>query len=332
VSLPPVQVVVSIDTEEDNWSATRDGVTVENVRALPAMQRHLRSLGLRPTYFADHAVVREPWAADVLRALRDDGAELGAHLHPWNTPPLEEAFVPRHTMLRNLPPALQRAKLATLCDAFERRLGERPRSFRAGRFGLGAATVAALVAEGFRVDSSVTPWIDWSGVDEGSRFEGAPLSCYRLDGRGDPAVPVAGGPLVEVPVSCGFTRRPFPWRARAFRALRSEPLGRLRLAGPASRLGIVRRVTGSPESESPDDLVALSRRLVEDGVGLIQLFWHSPSHVPGLSPFVRDASDRARLDRTLALWLEGLARFASPVPATVSEAAACLCPDPTAAA
>ena len=116
-SLPEdaVALVVSIDTEEDNWTPARDGIRIENIRELPALQRFLRGLGLRPTYFADHPVASEPWSAAILREIAEDGgAEIGAHLHPWNTPPLEEPLAPGNSMLTNLPPALQRAKLHAL--------------------------------------------------------------------------------------------------------------------------------------------------------------------------------------------------------------------------
>jgi hypothetical protein len=45
----PISLVVSVDTEEDNWKPVRTGVTAENVAELPRLQRHLEGLGLRPT-------------------------------------------------------------------------------------------------------------------------------------------------------------------------------------------------------------------------------------------------------------------------------------------
>ena len=84
-------------------------------------------------------------AADTLREACEGGtAEIGAHLHPWNTPPLTEAFVPRNSMTKNLSPALQLAKIQQLTRTLEDAFGARPRSFRAGRYGLGADTISAL--------------------------------------------------------------------------------------------------------------------------------------------------------------------------------------------
>src|SRR2546425_11600494 len=107
---PPVTLVVSIDTEEDNWRPARTGITVDNVRELPRLHRLLERLGVRPTYFATYHVASDARATEILREIHERGAaEIGAHLHPCNTPPLDEAFVPANTMTLNLPQQLQAA-------------------------------------------------------------------------------------------------------------------------------------------------------------------------------------------------------------------------------
>jgi hypothetical protein len=322
-----VLLVASIDTEEDNWRPTRDGIRIENIRELPALQRFLVGLGLRPTYFADHPVASEPWSAAILREIAESGAaEIGAHLHPWNTPPLDEALLPRNSMLKNLAGELQGRKLRVLRDALAAATGRAPTSFRAGRFGLGPETVSELIGCGFRVDSSVTPWIDWEEFDDGPDFRGAPQGCYRIRAGQDPRTPAGDGALLELPLSCGFTRRPFGWRAAAHGALRRSALRRLPLAGLASRLGIVRRVTLTPEGESVETLLQLAERLLEQGERFLQLFWHSPSLVPGLSPFVTSAADRDRLFATIDAFVNRASKLAHLVPMTVSEAAEALDP------
>jgi hypothetical protein len=301
--LPRIQLLVSVDTEEDNWVPVREGITLENLRELPRLHRFLRQLELRPTYFVDHPVASTPWTVDVLREVAaEGGGEIGAHL--------------------------QRAKLETLREALTAVTGRPPTSFRAGRFGLGRETVAALLETGFEVDSSVTPFVSWAAYGDGSDFDGAPIDCYRLDGRGDPRVPVPEGRLREVPVSCGFTRRPYARVARLYRRLTSDPLRRLPLASLATRTGWVRRVIGSPETNPVQDLLALARCSIEEGARFVHFFWHSPTLVPGLSPFVRSHGDRERFYRSLSQVMEGLARIATLQPATVSECADALCPAP----
>jgi len=327
--LPPLKLLVSIDTEEDNWRPVREGITLENLRELPRLHRFLRELDLRPTYFVDHPVASTPWTLEVLRGIAaEGGGEIGAHLHPWNTPPFREAFTEANTMLRNLPSDLQREKLETLRGSLTAVTGRPPTSFRAGRFGLGRETVVALLETGFDVDSSVTPFVSWAAYAGGSDFDGAPIDCYRLDGRDDPRIPAPAGRLREVPLSCGFTKRPFARVASRYRRLTSDPLRRLPLASLATRTGLVRRVIGSPETNPVPDLLALARCLLGEGARFMHVFWHSPSLVPGLSPFVRSDGDRERFFRSVAQLVEGLARIATLQPATVSECADTLCPAP----
>jgi hypothetical protein len=94
-----VLVIVSLDTEEDNWGRSRDGVAVENICELGRLARFFERLGVRATYFTAYQVAMQPRAVATLRDICAAGnAEIAAHLHPWNTPPLAEAFVPRNSI------------------------------------------------------------------------------------------------------------------------------------------------------------------------------------------------------------------------------------------
>lgn len=321
-----VVLVVSVDTEEDNWHRARAGITVENVRQLPQLHRLFERLGVRATYFATYQVAIHGPSAGILRDLRDSGlAEIGAHLHPWNTPPLHEPFEPRTSMLSNLPRALQVAKLRTLTDALTAATGERPLAFRAGRWGLGPDTVAALIEQGYRIDSSVTPFLTWEEY-HGPSYVGAPLDVYRLDGGRDPRVPAPAGPLLEIPVSSAYSRRPWQVWGGLYRLIARPALRPLRLVGAAARLHLVRHIALSPEGHRAGDMLTLSRRLLEEGVRHLHLFFHSPSLVAGLSPFVTTAAAVEQLHRTVAGYIEALERETAVTFATISEAARVLEP------
>jgi hypothetical protein len=318
-------VIVSIDTEEDNWHRSRDGVAVENIRELRRLGRFFDRLGVRPTYFTAYQVAIQERAVETLRDICAAGnAEIAAHLHPWNTPPLVEAFVPRNSMLKNLPADLQLAKLRRLTSALEEAFELTPRAFRAGRYGLGRDTVAALSSCNYRVDSSVEPFVSWEEVDEGPTFVGAPLGAYRLAPDRDVRQPTLDGELLEIPLSSGFNRTPFSLWGRVRRVLDLMPLRPLHLVGLAARAGLCKRIVLSPELASVPDMLTLSRRLLEQGVRHLHLSWHSPSLKPGLSPFAATAADVARLYDSVEAYLDGLSRITALTFATVSEAAAVL--------
>jgi len=320
-----VLLIVSIDTEEDNWQRSRDVATVENIPELRRQAALFERLGVRPTYFTTYRVAKEPRAADVIREICDGGrGEIGAHLHPWNTPPFSEAFVPRNSMLNNLPADLQLAKLRRLTVALEDAFERTPRAFRAGRYGLGRDTVAALAACAYRVDSSVAPFVSWERFDDGPSFFGAPLDAYRLAPDRDVTQPAPGGDVLEIPLSCGFTHGPFSVCGPARRLLEKWPLRELHLIGLAARAGVCKRVVLSPEVSSVDEMLTASRRLLEHGVRHLQLTWHSPSLKPGLSPFTATAADVAGLYASVEALVEGLSRLTTLTFATISQAAALL--------
>jgi hypothetical protein len=318
-----VLVIVSLDTEEDNWYRNPYDVTLENIDELRRLAAFFERLGVRPTYFTTYRVATDPRAADVMREVGNESrGEIAAHLHPWNTPPVPEALVPRNSMLNNLPAALQLAKVRCLTRALEEAFDRAPTAFRAGRYGFGRDTVPALLYSGYRVDSSVTPFMSWEEVDEGPTFVGAPLQAYRVAPDQDVTWPAPGGELIELPLSCGFNRNPFRLWSRIRGVLDLRPLRPLRLVGLSARLGLFKRIVLSPELASVADMLALSRRLLDEGVRHLHLSWHSPSLKAGLTPYGETAADVARLYDSVEAYLEGLSQMTPLTFATVSEAAA----------
>src|SRR5260221_9056284 len=86
---PTLSVV--IDTEEEfDWSAPFDAAATatENIQYQPLAQDIMDRHGVVPTYVVDYPVADTPAAYSLFRAIADDGrCEIGAHLHPWVTPP-----------------------------------------------------------------------------------------------------------------------------------------------------------------------------------------------------------------------------------------------------
>lgn len=321
-----VVVLVSIDTEEDNWRPAREQISTENIRELPQLNARFERLGVRPTYFVTHSVAVNERASRIVADISGSASvEIGAHLHPWNTPPVDETMVPRHTMLRNLPASLQRAKLERLTAELQRCLGgRRPTSFRAGRWGFGTETIGALLDCGYRVDSSVTPYTNWARYDGGTDYIGAPVNAYSLDEGADVRCPVTGGRLTEIPASFGFNRGPLVFWGGVHRVLASRPGRALLLDRVAASTGLLRHVTLSPETDLLEEMIALTRALLRSGARHLHLYMHSPSLCPGLTPFVRTSSDLRRFYATIEGYLERLTSLVNVRFATLSEAASLL--------
>ena len=67
------------------------------------MQDIFDRFGVRPVYLVDYAVATQPEGYGPLREIVQSApCQIGAHLHPWITPPLSEALGDRTSFSHNL--------------------------------------------------------------------------------------------------------------------------------------------------------------------------------------------------------------------------------------
>lgn len=321
-SQPPILVVV-VDTEEEfDWTAgfRRDATSVTAMREIGVFQRLCDEYRIEPVYVAGYPVVTNPEAAAPLRDFQASGrAEIGAHLHPWVTPPFEEEVCARNSYPGNLPAELEAAKLHRLTEAVEERVGVRPRSYKAGRYGLGPHTAAALEAEGFEVDLSPFPAFDL-GADGGPDYSTWGPHPYRFGRERS---------LLGVPSTGAFVGFLGRSAGTAYRLASHPALRWTRLPGVLSRLGAVERLRLSPEAEGPAALRRLTAALLRRGLRTFSFSLHSPSLVPGCTPYVRSSSDRdALLDscRGYFDWFLGGLGGAGMTPRRLARHLDALCP------
>ncbi len=292
MTLPDVNLVVTIDTEEDDWGHQHSKFTAENVRMVPRLQDLFDRYSIKPTYLVTYQVASSKWAADILADIKSQSkCEIGSHLHPWNTPPFKEIVNERNSMLKNLPFELQMEKLIVLTDKIESFLGIRPQTFRAGRWGLGPETIRALIACNYLVDSSVTPTISWVNCGDGPEYRETNTEQYWLSAEGDRCGKDNHSSILELPATIGFNRWPFAFWQKIYLILQSEKLKTLHLAGIANRIGLLQKIWFSPEESSANDMIALARVMVANRAKTLNLTFHSTSLLPGKSPFVRNPKE-----------------------------------------
>src|SRR5687767_57717 len=115
------ELLIVVDTEEEfDWSKpfSRAATATRSIPAQARAHEIYDRLGIVPTYAIDYPVATDPAAIAFLGGLKAAGkAEIGAHLHPWVTPPYVEEVSARHSYQCNLPPELERAKIAAITDA-----------------------------------------------------------------------------------------------------------------------------------------------------------------------------------------------------------------------
>jgi hypothetical protein len=297
-------LVITIDTEEDLWGVFRaENSPVENVSRVPALQELFNRFGAIPTYLVNWPVVSNHTACDTLRRLADAGqCEIGTHCHPWNTPPYEEELGTRNSMLCNLPAGLIGEKLSNLHSLVRGRMGHTPVSFRAGRWGFSEDVARSLVLLGYSVDTSVSPTVDWSG-DEGPDFTDAICRPYRFD-PANIRLESQIGSLLEVPPTIGFWQRDHHRRV-ALRTHLSRGLPRrFHVLGVLDRMRILNHRWLSPEQSSATDMIRLAKNAMREGRSVLNMCFHSNSLLPGVTPFVRDATELDRFLLRIRTFLE----------------------------
>jgi len=280
------ELLIVVDTEEEfDWTRpfSRESVATRSIPAQARAHEVYDRLGIVPTYVVDHPVATDTEAVHFLRGLRDAGkAEIGAHLHPWVTPPHVEDVTTRNSYHCNLPPELERAKIAALTDAIERSFGTRPTAFKAGRYGYGPNTGRALAELGYLVDCSFVPHTDLSG-DGGPDFRGVPDKPHWLEYG-----------LLEVPLTVGFLGAMPGLGEKAAWLFDSPGAERLHVPGVLARTGLVARSRLSPEGTPAAEQCRLLEAMSRRGHRIFSLTYHSPSLEPGHTPYVRDAEGLAR--------------------------------------
>jgi hypothetical protein len=277
---------ITIDTEEEfDWNGRFDPDCrfVTATAALPDAVRRLADGGAPATLLVDHPIATDPRAVDaVLRARSIDGTAIGAQLHPWVNPPLTEDYSGPASFPGNLPEPIERAKLAELTSAIERSFGARPLVYRAGRYGLGPRTWRLLDELGYRVDTSCRA--GFSYVDEGgpdfSELTSEPFH-------------IANTNLVELPLTTAFTGALRRHPRQIFDVAGRVPRGR----GILARLRALSRVPLTPEGTPLQEALEAVRVAVGDGLQLLAFSFHSPSLVPGHTPYVRSAGDLVKFWR-----------------------------------
>lgn len=276
---------VIVDTEEEfDWGApfSRSQTSVRSFRHIDRVQRVFERYGIVPAYVIDYPIASQPDAYERLHDMvRRAACVVGAHIHPWVNPPMDEEVTARNSFICNLPTDLQRAKLLRLLDEIEANIGVRGTIFKAGRYGVGVSTLSLLEELGFEVDVSINPHMDFS-EDHGPSFEAfdaAPFSFGQTRR------------LLELPCTCGFAGAAAAGGPTLHRWASLPALRPLRAVGVLARTGIVNKIQLSPEGSSLQELKALTLALFARGIRTFSFTFHSPSVEPGHTPYVRSLHD-----------------------------------------
>jgi hypothetical protein len=291
-------VICIVDAEEEfDWNApfapSNDSVTTIKDQLLA--QRIFERYGLIPTYAVDYPVAAQEEGYRPLKEFAQSGlCQIGAQLHPWVTPPVEEVIGESNSFACNLPLDLQRRKTAILTSMIERNFGLRPKLFRTGRYGAGRHTKQLLQEFGYEIDCSVIP--------------GPPITAMSPDYSNAPSAPywlVKQNDILEIPVTVGLVGALRDFGALSNRLFQSTAGRLVRLPAVLARTQLLYRVRLSPEGHAVQDAKQLTETLYRAGQRVFAISYHSPSLQAGRTPYTRNQQD---VERFLA-WIDDYLAF-----------------------
>jgi hypothetical protein len=291
--------LITIDTEGDNLWAAPARITTENSRWIGRFQEHCQRFGFKPTYLTDYHMVRCPIFSELGRKwVRQNLAEIGCHLHPWNTPPLrpitanDDACGPYAT---EYPSALVGEKLDLLKRLLEKTFETRVISHRAGRWGFDGAYAQTLIEQQYVVDCSVTPGVSWQSSkgdpngQGGPDYTSAPQEPYFLDLEN--ICRPGTSTLLEIPVTIMPVSPQLVDRVRSMlpRSLARRAINRL-----FPSLTWLR-----PNGTNRRQMLRLLYKALEEGKMCVEFMLHSSELMPGGSPTFPDVASIERLYQDL---------------------------------
>jgi hypothetical protein len=283
----PVLTVVIHTEEEFDWNKPHDrnSTGVEHMRHIDRAQAMFDEFGIVPNYVIDYPVASQAIAIEPLKAYADSGrALIGAHLHPWVSPPYEEEVNAYNSYPGNLPRDLEAEKLRLLTEKISVSLGTQPVTYLAGRYGFGPNTGEILEELGYEVDISPAVPINFC-ADGGPDYSAYTSHPYWFGKQRK---------LLGLPGTGGYVGALRSGGTSLYKRLTHPWLRSTKLSGLVARLRLMERIRLSPEDYSEPEMRRLTRTLLEDGVRIFVFSFHSPSIQPGGTPYVQNDMELGR--------------------------------------
>ena len=283
-------LVITIDVEPDcspTWHYS-DPLTFTGVSngIRQRLQPLFNKYNITPTYLINNVVLEDERSVEVFHQL-EGKYELGTHLHPEFIQPEKkyEIYAGKKGIANSCfyPPDIEFEKIKNITGLFEKNLGYKPTSFRAGRYSAGANTIKSLKQLGYLVDTSVTPHICW---DDASRekpvdFRNAPEQPYFIDEditRENPQ-----GNLLEVPISIALKKR----------NILKEII--VSLAGLRHPVRQNKAFWLRPYYSTTKDLIDIADQYIsvnhDRDIMVLNMMFHNVEVLPGMSPYSLSEDD-----------------------------------------
>lgn len=266
--------IITVDTEGDNLWRWKKGtpITTENAKYIPRFQELCEKFGFKPVYLTNYEMAQDDaWVQYIKPKAQQGLCEIGMHIHAWSSPPnyqLEDSFG-GNPYITEYPDEVIEEKIKYLTDFLKYRFEVQIISARSGRWATNNAYFDALKRNGYVVDCSLTPDIDWS------TNPGATVKCgndYRNVKR---SVFMHPSGIVEIPMTSKKVRH---W---------AEGTVRHKVASIIKGDKLWLR----PIKKSLHDLIFLSENVAKEKNGYLEFMLHSSEMMPDGSPYFKTKED-----------------------------------------
>ncbi|VFP80365.1 deacetylase [Candidatus Erwinia haradaeae] len=157
--------IITIDTEGDDLWNNCNQITTKNTYFLPRFQELCETYQFKTTWLTNYEMTIDPAYIEFAKnIIANKSGEIGAHLHAYNSPPIYNLTgddLRYKPYLIEYPKKQIKEKIIYLTHLLEDVLQIKMHSHRAGRWAFNTFYAQLLIEQGYKVDCSVTPKINW---------------------------------------------------------------------------------------------------------------------------------------------------------------------------
>ena len=198
-----IPLFVTLDAEGDNGWARPHTITTENSLGVDRFQLFCERYGVKPIYLTTYEMAQDKTYCKALKQKNLDGlCEIGMHMHGWSTPPnynLTGDDFQNLPFITEYPESVIRDKVESITKLIEDVFELRPISHRSGRWIVNNDYLNILVENGYKIDCSFTPLINWGcSIGDPTQKGG---SDYSQSNARPHKIQLQSGVITEVPMT-----------------------------------------------------------------------------------------------------------------------------------
>lgn len=272
-----IPFIITIDTEGDNLWAKPKVIETKNTEGLYRFQKLCNRYNFKPVYLTNYEMAMDDKFVEFGKLYAGRGqCEIGMHLHAWNSPPeykLTQDDYNYQPFLCEYPTEVIDMKVRYMTELLRERFSMEIFSHRAGRWAMSDDYFRVLKENGYLIDCSVTPGVDWSRTmgdpngNGGSNYYQASHEAYWSGEKKNS--------VLEVPMTIEAVPR--------FALLALFNPVRYKLPSVLYR-AFFNKSWLRPSRNNLDEMKKLVDEKIKQGVGYLEFMIHSSELSAGLNP------------------------------------------------